>query len=150
MDLNVRSRRSGFEAGVDIRLSDGAVWTLPVPSQIDAEYHALIAAVREAEDHAEGLRAELALTIFLLDRNYQLEPEELSSLLSFAPHDPALTTLQGAVKDVVRKVVARGSVPAAPLGKAGQALATSPAHACSSFSDRVRSICGKKDSELTP
>src|SRR5437763_1354519 len=85
-----RARRPGFVEGAWVRLSDGSEWSLPRrdPTCVDPEYDAQLRAVFEAEDSAGVLRAELALTIFLLLRNYVLPPRDLSRLLTFAPGDP--------------------------------------------------------------
>jgi hypothetical protein len=140
MCLERKSRRSDFETGVDVRLSDGETWTLPIPSLTDPEYYALIAVVLEAEDRVEVLLAELALTIFLLDRNYELEPEQLSSLLCFSADDPALAALQDAVHDLVVEIVDRNPCLAASRRKEGLAQRTTPDHSRLTSADRVRSI----------
>ena len=103
--------------GVRVRLSDGGSWTLLYrdPFGNDPEYDALLQAVFEAEDRAEGLRAELALTILLLDREYKLPPDRLSSLLSFEPESPALTALQAAVHDLVLVSMERSRAVSARL-----------------------------------
>jgi hypothetical protein len=96
-------RGEGFVAGRWVRLADGQEWSLPVRSAVgvDPEYDALLGVVFEAESRAEGLRAELALTIFLLTRNYVLSSDALDRLLRFASADPALATLQRAVHELV-------------------------------------------------
>jgi hypothetical protein len=93
------SRRPGFVDGPRVRLADGGAWALPPrdPSRDDPEYDALLREVVTAEDRAEALRAGLALTIFLLDRNYALDRDALGALLTFAPDDPALAALQSDV-----------------------------------------------------
>lgn len=103
------ARRSAFVDGPRVRLADGGVWTLPHRdlSHDDPEYDALVAAVFEAEDGAEALRAGLALTIFLLDRNYALGPDALSSLLTFPPGDPDLIALQRDVHALALKTARR-------------------------------------------
>jgi hypothetical protein len=96
-------RRPGFIEGRAVRLSDGQEWWLPFrdPARDDLEYDALLAVICEAEDRVEGLLAELALTIFLLTRNYELAPNQLERLLQFRADDPSLRRLQAAVHEVV-------------------------------------------------
>jgi|GEM_PF-1389145 len=103
------ARRPAFVDGPRVRLADGRVWTLPHRdvSRDDPEYDALVAAVFEAEDEAEALRAGLALTIFLLDRNYDLGPDALSALLTFPPGDPDLVELQRDVHALALKSARR-------------------------------------------
>src|SRR4051794_14479361 len=95
-------RRTGFVEGPRVRLADGGLWALPLrdPKLDDPDYDALLAMVAESEDRAEMLRSELALTIFLLMRNYDLLPDALDVLLRFAPGDPALAATQGAVHEI--------------------------------------------------
>jgi hypothetical protein len=89
-------RRPGFVDGPRVWLADGRAWALPPrdPARDDPEYDALLREVVTAEDRADALRAGLALTIFLLDRNYALDRDALGALLTFAPDDPALAALQ--------------------------------------------------------
>lgn len=96
-------RRPGFVEGVAVQLSDGGHWTIPDLSspRDDNDRDELLTAAHEAEDPFEGRRAELALTIFLLRRNYDLGPEDFQALLSFAPDDPALSALQRTMHDLV-------------------------------------------------
>ncbi|WP_406695927.1 hypothetical protein V5E97_33520 [Singulisphaera sp. Ch08] len=84
-------------------MADGETWTLTVGDQSrqDPELDALLAAAINAEDQSEALRAELALTIYLLNRDYDLSPDQLALLLTFTPDDPALLALQIAVHDLV-------------------------------------------------
>ncbi|SIO61564.1 hypothetical protein SAMN05444166_6791 [Singulisphaera sp. GP187] len=88
---------------IQVRLADGETWdpTVGDPARQDPEFDALLAAAIDVEDHSEALRAELALTIYLLRRNYDLSPDELALLLTFTPDDPALATLQSAIHDLV-------------------------------------------------
>jgi hypothetical protein len=140
MSLQRRSRRSNFGAGVDVRLSDGWVWTLSMPSRSDPECDALIAAVIEAEDRSEILRAELALTIYLLDKNYDLKPEQFGSLLCFPPDDPALASLQDALHGLVMTSAGGVQAPASSLGEDTSERRRSPAHARPTLADRIRAI----------
>jgi hypothetical protein len=97
------ARKVGFVEGIRVLFADGGLWSLPLrdPGEAQEEYDALLAAVCEAEDRAEGLRAELALTIFLLEQNYDLAADQLFALLSFSPSDPHLAALQEAVHGLV-------------------------------------------------
>jgi hypothetical protein len=99
-------RRPDFLPGSPIRLADGQLWTFPAPAheaEFGPDYPAAIAAVDEAEDRAERLRAELALAILLLCRNYDLSPDALSGLLRYAPGNPALAQLQEAFGRLARE-----------------------------------------------
>src|SRR3954454_218699 len=90
-------RRPGFHPGHAIRMADGQEWTLPgpgCPGISGAEYESLLAGLSEAEDEPERLRAELALAIYLLDRNYRLTPEDFTSLLGCPADDDRLARLQ--------------------------------------------------------
>ena len=109
-------RRPGFAAGIDVRLSDGATWTLPVyeASRQDAEHAALFAAALEAEDQAEALRVELALLILLLSRNYDLAPDQLAALLTFPPGAPEQSALQTAVHRLVLDHASRPGAAVSP------------------------------------
>src|SRR5262245_36529215 len=96
-------RRPDFLGGIPIRFADDQAWTLPEPppgapgekrfldngTGLGPDYEAAVAAVLEAEDEPERLRAELALTILLLGRNYNLAPEDFQALLTFPRSSPA-------------------------------------------------------------
>ena len=96
-------RRPGFVPGVEVRLADGDLWALPArdASRADPEYDALLAAVDGSETRDDALRAGLALTIFLIGRNYDLSPDRIAALLTFEPGDRALAALQDAVDALV-------------------------------------------------
>ncbi len=106
---DARQEGSGNVNEVRVRLSDGNCWGLPLRAAVgsDPEYDGLLAAAIEAEDRPQRLRAELALTIFLLDRAYELPPDRLGSLLSFEPESLALIALQTAVHDLVLRSMER-------------------------------------------
>ena len=88
--------------GSPVRLADGGEWILPVfDPRNDPECAALLAEVSEAEDRADLLRAELALTVWLLRRNYELSPAQFEALLSFPEGDPRLSALQATVHQLV-------------------------------------------------
>jgi hypothetical protein len=116
MSFSQAPRRSGFTAGIDVRLSDGATWTLPVyeASRQDAELAALVASAVEAEDRAEALRFELALLILLLSRNYDLAPDQIASLLTFPPGAQDQAALQAAVHRLVLDYAPRSRAASSP------------------------------------
>lgn len=93
--------------GIKVRLSDGKIWTLSLGDHVrnDPEFEALLTAAADVEGVHDALRAELALTIFLLRRNYELSSDQLSSLLTFTPGDPALSDLQNTVHDLVAEIL---------------------------------------------
>jgi hypothetical protein len=95
-------RRPGFVEGTRIRLANGQEWTFPdhPPSKEDVEHQAVLREIGEAEDAADLLRAELALAIHLLSRNYDLTPEGFQAILDFAPGDPVLAEMQRAVHEL--------------------------------------------------
>jgi hypothetical protein len=85
-------RRPGFRPGLQLRLADGQVWSLPVPEARDdmawatpawddSSYRAILRAIAEAEDSGELFRAELALVIHLLRWNYAVDQDHLQELL---------------------------------------------------------------------
>lgn len=101
LDEAVR-RRVGFETGMAVRLADGQSWMVPWlsggPGAWSAADREAVQAVWEAEDAAECRRAELALAIRLLGRNYRLGPDDLTALLLFEPGDPRLAEAQDAFR----------------------------------------------------
>jgi hypothetical protein len=129
----VSRRRPDFRPGPSIRLADGWDWTIPAPPRVTApeaegfgpDYAATVAALESAEDRTERLRAELALAIYLLSRNYDLTPDDLYALLGFPPDDPALAAMQAAFHRIAREHL-RSCRPAdadgAPRGDLGHLL----------------------------
>src|SRR5258708_2794017 len=95
-------RRPTFAEGVRIRLANGQAWSFPdhPPCKDDQEHHAVLRGIIESEDAADRLRAELALTIFLLSRNYDLMPGDYRAILEFAPGDPALSEMQRSIHEL--------------------------------------------------
>lgn len=89
MAYELALRVSNFRPGTAVRLADGQTWNFPAPpEESDAdlesfgpEYPALLAAIGEAEDLPERRRGELLLAVLLLDRNYDLQPDQLRELL---------------------------------------------------------------------
>ncbi|MFO0908517.1 MAG: hypothetical protein U0794_09170 [Isosphaeraceae bacterium] len=90
MTDHLATRPPRYAGGIPVRLADGRSWCLAPPSALDGDpqFDALLAGVEQADDQFERRRAELALAIFLLTRNYDLSAAELNSLLSFE-HDAA-------------------------------------------------------------
>ena len=97
------ARRSEFIEGHWVYLSDNHRWSLPIrdPALSDPEYDSLLNAVSQAEDGTEALFAELALTIYLLTRNYKLRSSDLDDLLRFGSDDRGLSVLQRDVHSLV-------------------------------------------------
>ena len=116
-------RRPGFREGFEVVLADGEPWTLPVPDGPDPEFDALLRAIAESEGPDEALRLELALTILLLGRNYELGPDRIARALDFPEGDPALDRLRGEVRGFVARSIGRDGPPSGryprPLGGLG-------------------------------
>jgi hypothetical protein len=104
-------RRPDFLPGISVRLADGQAWTLPSPPNAGArtepgsavlgeDYEAIVRAIRESEDEPEMRRAELALVIALLARNYHLGPAEFWSLLGAPSGTPEAASLAQALHEV--------------------------------------------------
>jgi hypothetical protein len=91
-------RRTTFCPGLDLRLADGQVWSLPLPGPIDEggaaleqggseatwenpSYKAIVRSAIEAEDAGELFRAKMALAIHLLHWNYDLDADDFEDLL---------------------------------------------------------------------
>jgi hypothetical protein len=108
-------RRPGFIPGMPIRLADHQEWWVPAPSDLrgpdagsdDPEYAYLLEAVDDAEDAAELRRAELALGIFLLSRNYQFSPSEFAELLEVPPGSPRFEVVRAAFRGMADAHVPR-------------------------------------------
>jgi len=104
------SRRSRFRPGNPICLANGQEWILPAPTadsefaveSAAAEYLGLIHAVQEAEDQSERRLAELALAIFLIGLNYQLNSTDLANLFTFQPRSRELADSQHAFESLAR------------------------------------------------
>lgn len=128
-------RRPTFSGGVPIRFGDGQFWVVPLP--VGAEdvadgdgietlraamrlrfgpgYLELLQAIREAEDHDELLRMEMALAIRLLRSNYDLDPSLYERILGF-DSDEDLARMQQAMADVARAHL-RAAFPAPELSQ---------------------------------
>ena len=99
-------RRDDFGWGVPVRLADHQTWNFPTPGELVErnlpqglahEYFALTRGVVEADSLVDLTRAELALAIFLLNRNYEMTPAACFQVLGFAPDDPESRSAQQAV-----------------------------------------------------
>lgn len=96
-------RRNTFVEGTPVQLADGQTWSLPaLPEQSsDPVVDSLRRGIGSTATEAHRLRDELALTILLLSRNYQLTPELYPQLLGFRPGDPARIELQRSIRRLV-------------------------------------------------
>jgi hypothetical protein len=89
-------------------MADGQDWALPDPpdepspsgrpgvggyEDLGPEYEEAVAGVLEAEDEPGRRRAELALAIALLSRNYRLRPDDYWELLDAESGSPASRAL---------------------------------------------------------
>ncbi len=119
-------RRPGFSREMPLCLADRQEWWVPAPgalrnpaaTAVDQEYELIVAWVACAEDEAELSRAELALGIYLLDRNYRLGPDDFARLLEVPPG----THQSEAVRAAFRRVAAVH----VPRQRIDEAAATSP------------------------
>jgi hypothetical protein len=109
-------RQPHFLEGTPILLADGQYWTFPAPagrhaeagrgtetglsSGFAAEYISCMKAVAEAGDPAECRRAELALAIALLARNYRLAPEDYRRLLGLPSGSTELEDMQAGFRSL--------------------------------------------------
>jgi hypothetical protein len=116
--LNETTYRSlSFQEGTEVRLADGNVWTLPAAAPLleqdgtsneaDESLSGLLDGVLEAEDRSEQLRAELALAIHLLGRNYRIGPRQYQAILAFAAGSPLLGASQEAFHAVALDYASR-------------------------------------------
>lgn len=119
-------RRPDFFQGISIRLADGRDWWVPAPEDLivadgeseDSDYVELIAAVAHAEDASDLGRAELALGIYLLERNYRLEAEELQILLEGPPDGSQAATVRASLRLIAEYHVPRQTVEELASGSA--------------------------------
>jgi hypothetical protein len=97
MPRELSLRRPEFSPGMPVELADGQTWMLPAPSfpgREGPEYGGLLAAICQAEDDPERCRGELALAIYLLGCNYDLEPADYLDLLECPAGDRRLVEMQ--------------------------------------------------------
>jgi len=97
MTDEVLRRRGTFQEGLSIPMADHQAWVFPIAGgelRLTAakhdEYLGILKAYAEGEDATERQLAELALAIFLIELNYELDSRELALLFSFPPGSPAL------------------------------------------------------------
>ena len=97
-------RRASFQEATSIQLADGQLWWLPQVSidSCDPLLYSLLKAVASADNDRERLRDEMALTMVLLSRNYDLSPAVYPEILGFRPGDPARDELQKVIRQLVR------------------------------------------------
>jgi hypothetical protein len=109
-------RRPDFREGTTVRLADGQDWVFPDPvrashgasragsaaAAFGPEYVEILSGLDEVQgdEPEEILRAELALAIALLSRNYTLRGDEFLELLGRTPADPALRPVYEAIHAV--------------------------------------------------
>jgi hypothetical protein len=108
-------------------MADGQDWSFPAPPQpgVDAQFDALADARMEAEDRDEVLRIELAISILLLSRNYNLTPADYRCIFNFDGDCAQLGAVQTAISAMIGSPCHRErSRPtpdeAAPTGQSGR------------------------------
>jgi hypothetical protein len=109
----LNTRRSRRLPGTPICLANDQEWIFPAPTADSVlpaelagnEYLGLIQAVREAEDRSEQRLAELALAIFLIGLNYQLNSMDLVILFTFPPESQELADSQLAFESLAHEHV---------------------------------------------
>jgi hypothetical protein len=96
-------RRVQFEEGMWVRMGDGQAWMFPHPPApgVDREYDDLVRCRHESEDANEALRAELALAIKLLSRNYNPRPDEYAAIFSFGADRAARWRARAAIAELI-------------------------------------------------
>jgi hypothetical protein len=134
MDLIVEGerRREDFLGGIEVRLNDGQLWTLPKPRvrirpvrdasgmrlvglfTFGDAYNAKWEAFAGAVDSRAQRAALLDLAFDLLQRNYKLSDDELSDLLAWDPEDDA-----GAERLEALAAIVSGDSPKASPGGTG-------------------------------
>jgi hypothetical protein len=107
MRSEVEQRGPAFLGGLPIELGDSQAWAFPGPRELfDAhgrfapELLSLLKAIREAQHDSERLLGELALAIYLLSLNYELEPGDYSQLLG----GPNLARMQHEFRDLATRL----------------------------------------------
>lgn len=88
MFTEMERRRDEFLGGIPLMLADEQYWAFPGPRELSPEGQArdpglvaLLGVIATSESEADRHRAELALAIRLLGRNYRLTPTEYQELL---------------------------------------------------------------------
>jgi len=128
-------------------MADDQEWSFPDPPQpgVDAQYDALAEARREAEDCAEVLRIELAISILLLSRNYNLTPADYRRIFDFANDCARLSAVQNALSEMIssrpdREPSTPATDEAARAGEAGRP--GRPTSVLSSWAVLVKTVLG--------
>jgi hypothetical protein len=96
-------RRRDFREGARVRMADGQDWRFPAPPErgLDAQYDALAESLDGAEDRDDWLRIELAISILLLARNYDLKPGDYTSIFDFGNDRFGLERLRSAIGNLI-------------------------------------------------
>lgn len=108
-----------FREGTRIPMADGQEWSFPNPPEpgADAQYDALAEARFEAEDWDEVLRIDLAISILLLSRNYDLSSADYTCIFDFEDDRTRLLCAQSKISELIasdsQRAVARVAVPRA-------------------------------------
>lgn len=99
-------RRSDFLGGVPVRMADGQEWILPKPrvrfapsddgfavvlagagdafNAVSSAYYAALDRPMDDERNIHIIRAELDLAMALIQRNYDVTPQEMAGVLQFS------------------------------------------------------------------
>jgi hypothetical protein len=96
-------RRATFREGKWLRMADGQDWSFPRPPApgADLEFDATLRTLHEAESWDEALRAEFALAILLLSRNYDLMPREYEQIFGFGTRKADRSLFQSAFSGMI-------------------------------------------------
>ncbi|MGO9463950.1 MAG: hypothetical protein ACLQVF_07325 [Isosphaeraceae bacterium] len=97
-------------------MGDDQEWSFPDPPPpgLDAQFDALAEARREAEDRDEVLQIELAISILLLSRNYDLSPADYRLIFDFDDDCARLCAVQTAVSALISSRRNRAAGTSAP------------------------------------
>jgi hypothetical protein len=108
-------------------MADDQEWSFPDPPErgLDVQFDALADARHEAEDRDELLQIELAISLLLLSRNYDLTPAEYRRIFDFDGDRARLGAVQSAISELIcshsrRERSAPVRVDAAKRGESGQ------------------------------
>ena len=103
-------RREEFLGGIPLMLADEQYWAFPGPRETSPEGQAqdpglvaLLGVIATSESEADRRRAELALAIRLLGRNYQLTPAEYQELLGSSGSEATRKRLMASFQDLARR-----------------------------------------------
>jgi len=128
-------------------MADDQEWSFPDPPPpgLDAQYDALAEARHQAEDREEVLRIELAISILLLSRNYNLTPADYRRIFDFDDDCARLSAVQSAVSTMIcsrskREPGTPALEQAAPTGESGPTRR--PSSLLSSWAVLVKTVRG--------